>query len=215
MRIKEILKNVFQVKFPNQKELASTFLRFSEYYENPFFRGKIFTLEEFKKWYITNSAHGKKTGRFTYYADWDGFNLPSQILNKFYRGGFNPLSDKERKLLNAFKNKRGINFYVIGTSKDVSQATKKHEIAHGLFNTNPEYKKEVLGAIIRLPAKNKNLLNGFLANYHGGYHSDFWEEESSCYLLDRRCLGRNGISSKGLETASKEIKKIFKKFCTQ
>lgn len=212
MELEEILKNVFHVKFPNQQELASTFLRFAEYYQNPFFKGNIFTLDEFREWYIKNSVNGRKTGKFTYYSDWDGFSIPSSVLETFYKGKFNPLSDRERKLLEVFKDKRGSNFYVIGTFGNISQATKKHEIAHGLFNTNSEYKFGVLKIIRELPSKDRKMLDRFLSSYYGGYHPDFWEEEGTCYLLDRRCLGRNGVSSIGLKIASDKIKKIFNKY---
>lgn len=209
MEPKEILKNVFHIQFPNQQELASAFLRFAEYYQNPFFKGKIFTLDEFREWYIKNSVNGKKTGKFTYYSDWDGFNIPSSVLETFYEGKFNPLSDREKKLLEVFKNKRKNNFYIIGTFRNISKATKKHEIAHGLFNTNSEYKREVLNIIRGIGTTDKRILYGFLRNYCGGYHQDFLEEEGTCYLLDRRCLGRNGIGSIGLKIASDKIKKVF------
>ncbi len=209
MELEEILKNVFHVKFPNQQELASTFLRFAEYYQNPFFKGKTFTLDKFREWYVKNSLNGRKNGKFTYYSDWDGFSIPSSILETFYKGKFNPLSDREKKLLEVFKDKRGSNFYVIGTFGNISQATKKHEIAHGLFNTDTRYRVKVLEVIRELLATDRKMLNKFLSSYCGGYHQDFWEEEGTCYLLDRRCLGRNGVSSVGLKTASDRIKRIF------
>jgi len=55
-------------------------LRFEEYYESPRFKGRIFTFDEYRKWYVKNSPKGKKTGRFTYYSDWSGFNIPSYAL---------------------------------------------------------------------------------------------------------------------------------------
>ena len=103
MKVKEIIKNIFHISFSTQHELASTFLRFQEYYESPKFRGKIFSFYEYKKWYTANSPKGKKTGKFTYYKDWGGFNIPSYVLKPFYQGKFNPLSNKEKKFLRAFK----------------------------------------------------------------------------------------------------------------
>lgn len=87
--IAQINPKIFIAKFKNNHELASTFLRFQEYYEHSKFRNKTFTLDQFKKWYI--SKHKK----FNYYNSYDGFNIPSNILIPFYNGKFNPLSKKE------------------------------------------------------------------------------------------------------------------------
>ena len=97
MKLEELIENIYHVSFPTRKEAASTFLRFQEHYESPQFRGKIFSLDEFKEWYTANSEKGKAKGKFTYYDDWGGFNIPSYILEPFYKGLFNPLSEKESK----------------------------------------------------------------------------------------------------------------------
>lgn len=77
MNCKEILPHIFHVNFSSQEELASTFLRFQEHFESPSFKGKIFSLDDYKRWYIKHSPNGQKTGEFTYYSDWSGFNIPS------------------------------------------------------------------------------------------------------------------------------------------
>ena len=58
---RKIGNNIYLLMFENQFELCSTMLRFQEYYESPKFKNKIFTLEEYKKWY----SKGNK--KFTYY----------------------------------------------------------------------------------------------------------------------------------------------------
>lgn len=68
-KLTEILKDVFHLNYLTQEQLASTFLRFQEHYESPEFRGKIFTLDEYKEWYMTNSPNSIKKGIFTYYED--------------------------------------------------------------------------------------------------------------------------------------------------
>jgi hypothetical protein len=84
--------NIHLLVFDNQYDLASTFLRFQEHYESPEFAGKVFTLDEYKNWYINHSPRASKDGVFTYYEDWNGFNIPSKILKPFYGGKFSPLS---------------------------------------------------------------------------------------------------------------------------
>lgn len=83
--IREPLENILEVHFDDPHDCAATFLRFQEHYESPEFRGKIFTLEEYQRWYIAHSPRGQTTGAFTYEEDWTGFNIPSEILDPFYR----------------------------------------------------------------------------------------------------------------------------------
>jgi len=109
IRKKRVSDKLYFLHFQNQREMAETFLRFQEFYESPKFKGKIFTLENYKDWYR------KIKGKFSYYSDWDGFNLPSKILKPFYDGKFNPLSDKEKQLLSIFKKMKG-NYYIVAVA---------------------------------------------------------------------------------------------------
>lgn len=209
-RIEEILDKIFDVNLRTRSELAKTFVRFQEYFENPHFRGQIFTLDEFKAWYTANSEEGKKTGKFTYYQDWDGFNIPSNVFDPFYGGRFNPLSQHEVRLLDAFEPRKGTDFYVLGTFGKATAATKVHEISHGLFYTNPDYRQQVLEVVHGMSPEDREKINTFLEKY-GGCHPDFWEDETQAYLLDRRCLGANKVSSPGLAKAGEKIKQIYRK----
>ena len=137
---KEIVDKVYLLKFDDQVNMAKTFLRFQEHYENPHFNGKVFSLKEFKAWYINN--HGK--GKFSYYKDWGGFNFPSYILDPFYNGEFKNLTKRERLLLDVFSKEGSRPFYIIGAA---DEHTIRHEAAHGLFYTNAGYKARVLWLI--------------------------------------------------------------------
>src|SRR3989344_6355802 len=93
-----LTKDIILLHFKTQYQMASTFLRFQEHHESLKFAGEIFTLKEFKQWYT------KFKGKFTYYKEWDGFNIPKTVLRKFYAGEFDPLSKKEKTLLKILKN---------------------------------------------------------------------------------------------------------------
>lgn len=190
MKLEEVSKDIFHVNFPVREELAMTFLRFQEHYESPEFRRKIFTLDEFKKWYIENSPKGKETGEFTYYSDWSGFNIPSEILKPFYEGKFNPLSEREQTFLDLFRAKEHP-FYVIGTYGGSNSGTLKHEIAHGLFYTNPKYKEEVLKVLEKISREKRVEINRYLSE-GGGYHQEVWDDETHAFILI-------GSSSKSFE----------------
>jgi hypothetical protein len=176
----KITTGINLLRFNTQRDLASTFLRFQEHYESPRFRGKVFTLEEYKEWYTQNSPEGRKTGEFTYYDDWDGFNIPSYVLTPFYQGKFDPLSRKEKTLLELLEEESK-KFYVIGVFGEPKRAevTLKHEIGHGLFYTSPSYKEEVLRLTKQFDLRKlKRELQST-----AGYHPDVMEDEIHAYGL--------------------------------
>lgn len=135
MEINKITQQIIQVICEDQLALTSLFLRFQEHYESPKFRGKIFTLGQFRDWYA------RENGGFTYHTDWNGFNIPSYVLEPFIKGLFDPLTDEERQFLDLFKD-RTDKYYIIGTHEDAS-GTLDHEVCHGLYYINSEYQKEV------------------------------------------------------------------------
>lgn len=163
LEISNITNKIIRVSSSSTIELAKHFIRFQEYYESPYWRGKIFTIEEYEAWY-------KKTnGAFTYYQDWIGFNIPSWVLKPFYSGLFSPLSNKEIDLLNLFTN-RNDDFYIIGSQDNNSL---EHELAHGFFYTIKEYRDSVT-KIISDNKEHLQTLFSYLANseYHEVTHID-------------------------------------------
>ena len=90
---KVVKHRIYLIQAATGYQLASTFLRFQEHYGSPRFRGRRFTLEEYMDWYAA------EYGGFTYFDDWEGFNIPSWVLSPFRNGEFDPLLRKEKKLL--------------------------------------------------------------------------------------------------------------------
>ncbi|MBN1175138.1 ABC transporter ATP-binding protein [Candidatus Woesearchaeota archaeon] len=194
-----ITSKIFLLVFDTQVELSSTFLRFQEHYESPKFRNKIFSLEEFKEWYI------KDQGKFSYYTDWNGFNIPSKILKPFYEGKFNPLSEKEKQLLSLFKNIKG-NFYIIGVHRKHKSIPDllNHEIAHGLFYTDKEYKNKASGIIKKYDTtKIQNELSS-----KGGYHKSVLLDEVHAYGSEIR----HGLKSRFPKEMRLELKANYKAY---
>jgi len=189
----KVADRIFVVRFDTQYELASTFLRFQEHYESPRFRNCIFSLEQFMDWYA------EKTGGFTYFTDWSGFNVPSSTFEAFYRGKFNPLLKKEERLLRMFRTERRP-FYVIGIWNDQDL---KHEIAHALFFTRPDYKKAVGAALRRY---NTSALRKRLADL--GYHRAVLTDEAHAYLIAPD--GTGGASMRALAPLRKQLRALFR-----
>lgn len=199
MKIKKtkIKDRIYLLEFENHYEIASTFLRFAEHYESPKFRGKVFSLKEFKKWY----SRGKK--KFTYYDDWGAFNIPSYVLEPFFEGKFNPLSKKEKQFLSLFdKNEK--DYYIIGIYKSSDKSNLTHEIAHGLYYTIPEYRKKVLQLLkkydlseIKKELKSKD-----------GYHDDVIDDELHAWIL----TFTDDLESKAPKELKEKLKKLFDEY---
>ena len=197
----EVAPNVFLLKFKDTVEMGKVFIRFQEHYESPKFRGQVFTMSEFKAWY--SKAYGK--GHFTYYKDWSGYNFPSYILQPFYDGKFGRLSKREQLILDVFRGMVGP-YYVIGA---VDTNTLKHETAHGLFYTQPEYKAKVLKILSSLdysPVK-KILLDNC-------YCEAVLDDELNAYSIDglNRYVWLKDIDLSIYRKASKKLAKLFDQY---
>lgn len=210
MICEEVLQGIFHINFLSQEKLASTFLRFQEHFESPSFKGKIFSLDDFKYWYTKNSSNGKKTEKFTYYSDWSGFNIPSETLIPFQDGLFDPLSVEEIEFLKLFESKKRP-FYIIGTFSEKQQSLN-HEIAHGLFYINEEYRQEALSVIHEIPDDFKELFVKALES-SGGYHYSVYLDEMQAYLVS----GLEKLKDVGFDTFpflrfEKKMKILFEKY---
>jgi len=180
MYVEEVAPKIFAVKMTNPRILAKTFMRFQEHYESPYeeIRLKVFSRDTFKEVYKENRGDKK----FTYETDWCGFNIPSWVLDPFIEGKFDPLLKCEQKLVDTFKDCGHDKFYVIGsvnnsfsTINDVLQ----HEISHGLWYTNDEYREAQQDSLKYIEGLND--IKEYIFDL--GYHPDVLEDEAHAYLM--------------------------------
>ena len=186
---------IFVVRFKSQHLLASTFLRIQEHYESSRFRNRTFSLEQFMDWYAA------RFGAFTYFQDWSGFNVPSTALTPFRRGRFDPLSQKERRLLALFKKEREP-FYVIGIA---AEQDLQHEIAHALYFMQPAYRNAVRAAMREYDT---SALRKRLAAM--GYHRHVLADEVHAYLTAAKSVRE--LRVKGLAPLRRELRAIYDRF---
>jgi len=173
MKVKKITSKIIHVNFDTQEELARTFCRFQEHYESPEFGGKIFTLGQYREWY------SERYGGWTYYTDWNGFNIPDIVFEPFKKGLFDPLTEEEQKLLDLFKHRTG-KFYVIGTHTSKQDEAIDHEICHALYYLDEEYRVAVSNIIEINPSNALNKLEEWLIKR--GYAGSFLSDEVQAYL---------------------------------
>ncbi len=173
MKFKKITSNIIHVNFESQIEMCETFCRFQEHYESPAFKGKVFTLGQYREWY------SEQFGKWSYYTDWHGFNIPDYALKAFKDGLFDPLTEEEQEFLDMFRYKKG-KFYVIGTYGEAEAL--EHEICHALFYLDADYRIRVSDIISKIDKKESAwiALEDFLLN--AGYAAEFIDDEIQAFL---------------------------------
>jgi len=203
MKIKELYHGIFQLIYPNQKALCKAMLRFQEHYESPAFAGEVFSLEDFKLWYIATSKRGIKTNKFTYYSDWNGGNFPDYVLTPFIKGKFDPLSKEEKQIITAVKGIQHPKFYFVLTHEKKPQIIE-HEIAHALYYLDSSYKQEVDTVFTDYLAH--NLIN-IRKLFEAGYSNQVIADELQAYTI----CGASKLNLIFSKTIEHKIRSIFKK----
>ncbi len=214
-RVKEVKPFIYCVEVDDNYDRAMLFCRYQEFYESPYkqFRGKPFTWMEYMRFY----KNSWKKNVFTYPEDWVGYNIPSTILEKsidtFYKETeydvimnnifFYCSLDSQNK-----NNGTRHNWYLIGASSKDSR-TMDHEIAHGLYFTNKEYKKEVNKLIKNIKPSHYDKLKKKLIKM--GYVDDkkIIDDEIQAFMSTGLY---NKLDTKELKKYEKDFIKSFKKF---
>lgn len=132
LRSGEILDGIYVVKgLPRAVGMA--FCRPQEHYENKWFRGRVFSLDEFKGGYREQAVKNGRARRFDYVTFFGGWNLPNYALEPFFGGLFGKLSEEEKRLLDLFEKERSRKVAIAGVPDTEPHGTLTHEIAHVFF----------------------------------------------------------------------------------
>lgn len=190
-KIEEVKPNIFAVIIENQYDRAMTFCRAQEYYEspNPKFRGKTFDMFDYMKWYSEEYGKG-----FSYGSDWSGFNIPLKTAWECYfklkeyqtpydEVMYKIVSSIEGRMFNK-RNTRNWRGYIIGAG-NTDGWTFKHEVCHGLWNTNKEYQSMAKDVITTIDKEHYNIFKDNLIKM--GYTDSVIDDEIQAYL----CFGHD------------------------
>jgi hypothetical protein len=206
MRVEQIDDNIYNLIMNTQSILCRTFMRFQEHYESPKYKGEIFSRREFKEWY----KRDRGSDIFTYEVDWTGFNFPSWVLKPFYEGKFDPLLDCEKKLLEQFEHIKDERFYVIGTLP-CDKEILIHEIAHGLWDCNEQYREEQQFIIDFHHIKPVDKLREHLIVM--GYCQEVIEDEVHAYLMcEQEYMEWQGVYSKKFKSLEKRLTEVYNRY---
>lgn len=179
-KIKEVKPNVFAVIVKDSYDRAMLFCRVQEFYESPNkkFRGKDFSIWDYMKWYSTEYGRG-----FSYGVDWSGFNIPYDVLEKCIDSQYRtetPYDDFMYYIyVEVSKLKKDGKAYIIGAG-DTTGWTFEHEVCHGLYYTNKEYKKIVDEQTKAIDKKHYTIFKNNLLEM--GYTDKVIDDEIQAYL---------------------------------
>ena len=173
MKVKVINDNIISLLFSTQKELTLTLCRPQEYYEcnNIKLRNKVFTFDDFIDHYLDDDGH------ISYFSYWAGFNLPSNILEKFFKSF--ELTKREKKLYDITRKFSQQPYYVIATISD-DFATMDHELVHAHYYLNPSYRQKVDTVVKHMRPELRKELSKVLKEM--GYTREVIVDEINAYM---------------------------------
>ena len=130
------------------------------------------------KWY-----HEKYGRGFSYGSDWSGFNIPVKVIKECYNKlnkTETPYDKKMDEILSFLNTKIESNKgYLIGCGS-TNCDTFKHEVCHGLYYTNKDYKKQMDALTKGLPKKYYDKFKENILKM--GYASKVVNDEIQAYL---------------------------------
>ncbi|SRR5260221_3337953 len=207
---KKEAEQIYSLCFNDPYKLAMTFLRCQEYYEseNPRFYRKKFTIVQYMDWYF------QKFGSFEYHKHWAGFNFPSVIVDEVDRLGIDDLNHYDLLLKSicemAKSDANNDRVYLIGYKKG-NKATLRHEISHGRFHLNGEYRVKIENLFAKLPVELQNRL--YKAMVDTGYNQSSCVDEFQAYA-NENCEKRFWTEeiTPELQEFFDNIRKTYKEF---
>ena len=168
-----ITDKLYCVEMPNAYDLAMLFVRYQEYYEspNPNVRGQDYSLEEYIRWYsIKGRGKISQYNSFSYPEDFCGYNIPSSAIIRvkhpnMYDRLMQVIKNRIVRDIKEYSTDVDYTFYLIG-SENMDSETLKHEISHGLYHLNENYKEKANKLINDLDKKDIKKFIEVLKTYH-------------------------------------------------
>lgn len=176
----EVKPRIFFLNFKDHYDMSSHFMRYQEYYESPSakFRNQPFSWPDFMEYYAKKFGNGA----FSYHVDWAGFNIPGTIIKHVHMLGIPDPNKYDAEMLAVYEKCLAKYpdrlFYIIGAVGE--KWAMKHEIAHGFFYTQDEYRKEMTALVKALPKTLRTRINKVLKDI--GYTPGVYIDETQAYM---------------------------------
>lgn len=182
----KVADRIWAAVIPDDYLRCWTFLRCQEYYEStsPYFQNNRFTWEDYIKWYKSGSGPRGGSEVFTYANDWSGFNLPSEVIEDCISdikdpGPYDHIMDC---MIKTIKQNESGNYYLLGikTIDNIEDDLLNHELAHGMWYTDPKYKAEMESLLNRMTKSSVKKVKQLIAEI--GYAESVLSDEAQAYL---------------------------------
>lgn len=192
VELHKVADGIYCVVIKSQQLRAFTFLRIQEYYESSSseFQGNKFTWDKYIQWYKSPEGPTGEKEVFTYGSDWSGFNIPSEAIEKCMEEVDDPnrYDDLMVSIITEIKERENDKYYIIGVDElDVNSDLLDHELAHGFYYTDKEYRTKMNNLVNLLPTDEKKLISDVIIGI--GYNESVLNDEIQAYmstgLIDR------------------------------
>lgn len=155
-------------------------------------------------------------GSFVYPTEWGGFNIPGRVIDKLYNLGIDDYNDYDRtieEICTKIKKTNKGDYYLIASNGDTD--TIEHEVCHGLFYLDKQYKKNTISILKKLSRNAYKKSEKALIDI--GYCKHVIADELQAYLTTgydviqcNACLNKS--EEKSLHEVSRIMKENFKPY---
>lgn len=178
----KVADKIYAVSCPDGNVKNMLFCRCQEHYESPEFKTKKFKMEDYIKWY--KSQQGPDQKDFTYAQDWSGFNLPSETIEDCLANieDENDWDIMMKSIIQTIREEETEKFYLLGVENmDMNgEDVLDHEISHGMFYTDQNYKREIEKLISQMDPKDRDIITNIILDY--GYDMSVVPDEIGAYF---------------------------------
>lgn len=211
IKLFEVYPRIFALVIKDDKLRSRVFLRYQEFYESDSdsFRGKGFKWKDYIDFYKEKT----KKDYFSYHEDFVGYNIPCDTIEacKAKIPDLNVYDMVMFSVVDTIKNIVGSDkYYLIGVDDTESDDTSlmHHEIAHGLWFSDPLYRAKMTKAINDMDPKVKEKMLEKIVSY--GYGENVYDDELQAYLATG--LGDEMRFIKGVKPQMIKFNEIFDKY---
>jgi len=210
----EVYPKIYAVVIKDDKLRSRVFLRYQEFYESDSdsFRGKSFKWEDYIKFYKNKT----KQDYFTYHEDFAGYNVPCDTIEacKAKIPDLNIYDMIMFSITDTIKKMTGESpYYLIGIDhhSEGNPSLVFHEVAHGLWFSDPEYKEQMTKLISKMDPKVEDRMIEKIKNF--GYGTNVYMDELQAYMATGLSGSMNRI--KDIKKEMVPFHKIFMKYASK
>jgi hypothetical protein len=210
----EVYPRIFALVIKDDKLRARVFLRYQEFYESDSdsFRGKGFKWKDYIDFYKEKT----KKDYFSYHEDFAGYNVPCDTIEaciakipdlNVYDMIMFSVVDTIKKIVGSDK------YYLIGIDQSNGEDPSLiyHEVAHGLWFSDPIYKAKMTRVINNMDERVKNQMLKKIQGY--GYGDNVYDDELQAYMSTG--LGSEMKWIRGIKPEMIKFNKVFDRYTSK